>query len=213
MYLSDRDIVAAIESGRLIVRPRPDFEKALSPTSLDLTLDKVEEAKVWDIDRYRDRNKVAGISEKEIGLGDFDYNRFADEYLIPVPEDGSQLVFRKGREVVIKPRGFLIWQTKEWVETLRDSQLMCFVDGKSKLSRTGLLVHLTAPTIHTSWGGNITLEIANVGEFAFILKEDDRVVQITVATVSSIPEKDYSQRQSQTHGQTKVTGAKKVSNK
>jgi hypothetical protein len=43
--------------------------------------------------------------------------------------------------------------------------LICFVDGKSTRSRTGILVHLTAPTIHAGWSGKITLEIANVGPF------------------------------------------------
>jgi hypothetical protein len=64
---------------------------------------------------------------------------------------------------------------------------------------------MTAPTIHAAWGAwNITLEIANLGPFHLVLKEDDVIAQITVATISSVPEKNMREAGSQTAGQTNV---------
>ncbi len=78
--------------------------------------------------------------------------------------------------------------------------------GKSTKARTGILVHFTAPTIHAGWHGNIVLEIANLGPFTFVLQEDDVIAQLTVATISSIPEKTQKEAGSQTLGQANVRG-------
>jgi hypothetical protein len=41
-------------------------------------------------------------------------------------------VFRRGPEVIVKPGGFVLWQTKEKVGTpVKNPGLICFVDGKS----------------------------------------------------------------------------------
>jgi hypothetical protein len=59
---------------------------------------------------------------------------------------------------------------------------------KNIRARTGILVHLTAPTIHAGRSGNITLEIANVGPFHFALQDNDMMAQLTVAVVMSPPD-------------------------
>jgi dCTP deaminase len=185
MYLSDRDLRWAIETGRLIVEPRPD---KIDPTSIDLHLDGVAAARVWDLETVGKANARIGLKPYELRIGKFDYREFSEEYLIPLPEDPNALVYRHGHEVVVKPHGFLLWQTREQVGTPEErADLICFIDGKSTRSRTGLLVHLTAPTIHSTWVGNVTLEIANLGPFHFVLEENDVIAQITVAMISSPP--------------------------
>ena len=125
---------------------------------------------------------------------------------MPPPEDDKQLVFRRGNEIIIRPQGFLLWQTKEVVGTPEEgANLICFIDGKSTRARTGLLVHLTAPTIHASWSGQVTLEIANLGPFSFVLQEGDVIAQITVAQVSSIPEQNMKAAGSVTYHQRSVS--------
>jgi dCTP deaminase len=185
MYLSDRDLRWAIETGRLIVSPLP---AKIDTTSIDLHLDKIEEAKVWDLVAINKANKTAGLKQDEVRIGQFDYRSFSAQFLVPLQEKTDQLAFRRGHEVVIKPRGFLLWQTEEVVGTAEDrADLICFVEGKSTKARTGLLVHMTAPTIHSTWIGNITLEIANLGPFTFVLEAKDVIAQLTVATISSPP--------------------------
>lgn len=185
MYLSDRDLRWAIERGSLIVEPKPT---KIDPTSIDLHLDHIDQAKVWDVDQYNKDFGIAGNKANELRIGRFNYKEFAPKYLRHPGSDASQPVFRRGPEIVIKPGGFLLWQTKETVGTPEEgATLICFIDGKSTRARTGLLVHLTAPTIHATWSGNVTLEIANLGPFNFVLEENDAIAQIVVATISSTP--------------------------
>lgn len=98
----------------------------------------------------------------------------------------------------------MLWQTKETVGTPETgANLIAFIDGKSTRARTGLLAHLTAPTIHASWSGKVTLEIANLGPFNFVLTEGDSIAQIVVATISSIPEE--TMKAGVTYRQTEVS--------
>ena len=151
---------------------------------------------------------VAARGHAEIQLGSFKWESIAGDYLIPIPErtlseatgeeDGPR-VFRRADEIVVRPFGFLLWTTKEQVgtpkidprdgpdtiKTRRHPELMCFVNAKSTRARTGILVHFTAPTIHAGWAGKITLEITNLGPFDFVLRENDAIAQLTVATISS----------------------------
>ncbi|HZL36941.1 MAG TPA: hypothetical protein VFC78_16595 [Tepidisphaeraceae bacterium] len=204
MYLSDRDLSWAIQRGNLIVDPLPS---KIDPTSIDLHLDSPDQAKIWDIAQFTKDQDTSGLVAPELRIGKFKYDRFAPKYLMSPPEDERELVFRRGKQIVIKPGGFLLWQIKEWVGTPEDgANLIAFIDGKSTRARTGLLVHLTAPTIHASWAGNITLEIANLGPFHFVLEEGDSIAQIVVATVSSIPAQNM-RNGSVTYRQTEVTGA------
>ncbi len=208
MYLSNRDLKWALDCGRLIVEPYPE---EIGDTSIDLRLDSVDEAKIWDIEKYKNDRATYGDPEKELRLGTFHYGEFGKKYLIPVPSSGSDnsdlKVFRKHNEIVIKSGGFVLWQTKERVGTEPDkADLICFIDGKSTRARTGLIVHLTAPTIHAGWAGQVTLEITNLGPFDFVLKEGDIIAQITVAQISSIPDKSMKIEKMIKYNQSSVNG-------
>ena len=212
MYLSDRDLRWALDHKQLLVHPRPD-DKHIGPTSIDLHLDKIEEAKVWNIEEYCKDSSVMGHGDSpELPIGQFQYEKFAKKFLIRPGEDKNKEVFCRGKQIIIKPHGFVLWQTKERVGTPEEgAQLICFVDGKSTRARTGILVHMTAPTIHAAWGAwPITLEIGNFGPFHLVLQEDDVIAQITVAGISSIPARSARQAGSVTSGQTDVAGAKSV---
>jgi deoxycytidine triphosphate deaminase len=143
MYLSDRDILWAVEKRTLIVRPASKVD----PTSIDLSLDSVEEAQIWDIEKLIKRNSAAGLDEPEVHLGSFRYGEFSEEYLRLPPDyvrgNKDQMVCRRGPQIIVRPGGFLLWQTKEEVGTpLDNAQYICFVDGKSTKARTGIIVHL-----------------------------------------------------------------------
>ncbi len=207
MYLSDRDLRWAIECEKLVFRPVPE---KIDATSIDLHLDAIEEAKIWDIDRFAKREKASGRSRPELMIGSYHIGDFGGEFLVPPPpysDSPNQLVGQRGNEVIVKHGGFLLWQTKEVVGTKPDknADLICFVDGKSTKARTGIVVHLTAPTIHATWNGKITLEIANFGPFDIVLRPDDVIAQLTVAKVTSPPSADVS-GSSATFGQSKVSG-------
>lgn len=190
MYLSDRDIRWAVRNGQLIL---PEDAK-IGPTSIDLPLDRISEAKVWDTEKLARANGATGLRGPEIHLGSFRYGDLAQRYLRELSEDSNELVYRRGEEVVVKPQGFLLWQTRGDVGTPpTNADLICFVNGKSTRARTGLLVHFTAPTIHARWSGTIVLEISNLGPFDFVLREGDVIAQLTVARITSTPELKHDQ--------------------
>jgi dCTP deaminase len=184
MYLSDRDLEFAVKTGQLIVDPTPT---EYDTTSIDLHLDKIEEAKVWNVPAFHEQQRTSG-NDPFVSVGGFDHEAFARQFHMPVPEDSASLVYREGKKIILKPHGFFLWQTQENVGTPEiDPRLICFVDGKSTRARVGLLVHMTAPTIHAGWWGKVTLEISNLGPFTLALKEGDVVAQIVVASISSPP--------------------------
>lgn len=188
MYLSDRDLKFAVETGQLIVTPPPtEFDT----TSIDLHLDNVDQAKIWNVEEFKRRQENSG-SDPWLRVGKYKFRTFSKEFYKSVPEDSSSsnLVYRNGDRVILRPGGFLLWQTREAVGTPEsDPRLICFINGKSSSARAGLLVHMTAPTIHAGWWGQITLEIANLGPFDLCLVEGDAISQIVVATISSPPTK------------------------
>jgi dCTP deaminase len=226
VYLSGRDIRWAIDCGKLIVDPRPEeLGRGYDETSIDLHLGPVSAARVWDTDVLAQMNTEAGRAPPdgapEVSLGSFEWEPFARRHQNPIPpydpkKAGNQLVYLRGDEVVVRRFGFLLWPTKERVGTpkvdpnltgpKRHPELICFVNAKSTRARTGLVVHFTAPTIHAGWDGNVTLEIANLGPFTFILKEGDPLAQLTVATISSAPDLSLKTSRSQTQGQTDPSG-------
>jgi hypothetical protein len=57
MFLSDRDLRLALESHQLIVDPPP---AEIDTTSIDPYLDKIEEARVWDVDAFVRQQEDAG---------------------------------------------------------------------------------------------------------------------------------------------------------
>jgi dCTP deaminase len=212
MFLSNRDIRWAIKQGLLIVNPAPnETTEGYDETSIDLHLgDTHQSARVWDVTKYQEDHQPSA-ENPELHLGSFNYKQVSGKYLKPVPqqhEAGNALVFARAQEVVIRPNGFVLWSTREEVGTpVTNPQYICFVDAKSTRARTGIVVHMTAPTIHAGWSGNITLEIANFGPFHLVLKPGDAIAQLTVAMISTAPDLELKIGESKTARQTDPTGA------
>jgi len=172
-------------------------------------LGPVEEAKVWDCEAIATHNQALGLNPTELNVARMTYGIVSREYLIHPPREadvGDGLVFRREDAIILRSQGFVVWQTEEVVGTPNENpKYICFIDGKSTRSRTGLVVHLTAPTIHAGWSGNITLEMTNCGPLDLVLHAGDAVAQLTVALITQPPALDV--KLSATHGQTSVCGA------
>ncbi len=209
MYLSDVDLRQAVESGDLIVEPKPD--KEIGPTSIDLHLGPVHEAAVWDFEALAEHNRIMGHQPRELNVARMTYGAVSRQFLVPPPGEadvGEGLVFKRENAIILRPQGFVVWQTREVVGTPdKAPKYICFIDGKSTRARTGLVVHLTAPTIHAGWSGNITLEMTNCGPLDLVLHAGDAVAQITVAQITRPPALNVRLYEAATHGQTSVCGA------
>jgi dCTP deaminase len=164
--LSDRDIRAALQAGR--VRIDPYDPACLQPSSVDLHLDA-------DFRVFRN-NRYAFIDPRT-----------------PQP-DLTELVSVDGDDpFILHPSEFVLGQTLEWVELPDD--LVARLEGRSSLGRLGLLIHSTAGYVDPGWKGNLTLELSNVANLPIALYSGMKIGQISFFKMSSPVERPYGSRE------------------
>lgn len=181
MILTDREIKIAVQRGLIIIEPAPDYDTALSSTAVDLTLDTniiVFDEPVAGVERVLDpsQNTTSGI-----------IRAITQSQIIPV--NGFLLL----------PKRLMLAWTKEFVGLDIGTRIAARVEGKSSLARLGLGVHVTAPTIHAGFTGQIQLEMVNHGGVPIRLKSGMRICQLIFETTLGTPERGY---QGQFSGQT-----------
>jgi dCTP deaminase len=81
-------------------------------------------------------------------------------HVIRADQQNRQAVFATSSATQV-----LLCQTEGRISLNPKSRLAARVEGRSSLARLGVMVHLTAPTIHAGFGGFITLEVINHGPF------------------------------------------------
>ena len=176
--LSDRDIRAAMQAGR--VRIDPYDSSCLQPSSVDLHLDA-------DFRVFRN-NRYPYIDVRA-----------------PQP-DLTELVTIEGDDpFILHPNEFVLGQTLEWVELPDD--LVARLEGKSSLGRLGLLIHSTAGYVDPGWQGNLTLELSNVANLPIALYRGMKIGQISFFKMSSPVERPYGSHElgSKYQGQSRPT--------
>ena len=156
MLLSDRDILAEIESSRIRVEP---FDEAMiQPSSIDIRLDRFfrvfENHKYPHIDPAVDQSDLTREVEPE-----------GDEPFI------------------LHPGEFVLGSTYE-VCSLPDD-VAARVEGKSSLGRLGLLTHATAGFVDPGFSGHVTLELANVATLPIKLYPGMKIGQLCFFRLSS----------------------------
>jgi dCTP deaminase len=81
--------------------------------------------------------------------------------------------------------------SKEYIDLRPDPKFAAWVEGKSSLSRFGLSIHITAPTIHSGYNGRIRLEIFNQGHLPIRLKSGMRICQLIFEQTLGTPDRGY----------------------
>jgi dCTP deaminase len=160
--LSDRDIAAALASGR--VRVAPYNEADLQPSSVDLHLDR--SFRVFRNNRYT----------------------YID-VRTPQPDLTELLNVADDEPFILHPGEFVLGQTLEWVELPND--LVARLEGKSSLGRLGLLIHSTAGYVDPGWKGKLTLELSNVANLPIALYFGMKIGQISFFGMSSPVDRPY----------------------
>jgi dCTP deaminase len=162
VLLSDRDLRAAVESGRVGIEP---FDPAMvQPSSVDLRLDRF--FRVFQNHRY------AHIDPAE------------------EQDELTDLVETKGDEpFVLHPGEFVLASTYEVVSLPED--LAGRLEGKSSLGRLGLLTHSTAGFIDPGFTGHVTLELSNVATLPIKLWPGMKIGQLCLFQLSSPAEHPY----------------------
>ena len=162
MVLSDRDIRAEIEAGRIVIDPF--IPEAVQPSSVDLHLDR--RFRVFRNSRYPFIDVRADQPE-----------------LTELVEIGGDDPF------ILHPGEFVLGSTFERVGLPND--LVARLEGKSSLGRLGLLIHSTAGYVDPGWEGNMTLELSNVANLPITLYDGMKIGQISFQRLSSPAEVAY----------------------
>ena len=162
MLLSDRDIRAQIDAGRVVLDP---WEPAMvQPSSVDMRLDRFfrlfDNHKYPVIDPAQDQPDLTRLVEVEAG-----------------------------ESFVLHPGEFVLGSTYEQV-TLPDD-IAARVEGKSSLGRLGLLTHATAGFVDPGFTGHVTLELSNVATLPIVLHPGMKIGQLCFFQLSSPAEHPY----------------------
>jgi dCTP deaminase len=169
MILTDREIQAFLASNQITIEPAPQ-PGAYSSTSVDLTLD--EPGEVWkDLPGQPIRPNASGYNYASL-------------------ESRKDKVSLTGYH--FRPRTLLLAWTKEDIALPHTSRIAARVEGKSGLARLGLLVHMTAPTIHAGFRGQIQLEMCNLGPYDIVLDAGMTICQLIFEITFGTPIKGYS---------------------
>ena len=162
MLLSDRDIRAQLEAGRIALTP-PDPEM-VQPSSVDVRLDRFfrlfDNHKYPVIDPSEDQPELTRLIEAD-------------------PKEGF----------ILHPGEFVLGSTYELVGLPDD--IAARLEGKSSLGRLGLLTHSTAGFIDPGFEGHITLELSNVATLPIRLWPGMKIGQLCFFQLSSPAEKPY----------------------
>ena len=154
MVLSDESIKRALASGDLKIDPIPTDEQ-YQTSAVNIFLG--DSFRVWDASKFSPQ----GV-KVELNLAEQDFSDTANAFTIPAPRESDNSVVLPPFSV--KPT-VLLCLTRESICLKKEAALAARVEGRSSLARIGLVVHLTAPTIHAGFEGQITLEIVNHGPF------------------------------------------------
>ena len=160
MLLSDREIQIAIEDGDLLIDPLPPEESGRwQPASIDLRL----HPEIW----VPNEAVTTPISNIE----DIDIAEYLNEYFIQ-----ANVALTHG--TTLKPGTFVLGRTMETVGLSKS--LSGRVEGRSRLARVGIGVHITAPKIDPGFKNPITLEIFHNGKVDVWLPEEIVVCTLLV---------------------------------
>ena len=158
MVLSDRDIKREIKARNIIVDPAVN-PIDISPSSLDVHLGN-------QILKFKEPAHPA------VGL------------VIDISHPNVHTVFGElcitediqAEGYVLKPGEFILSNIQEKITLC--SKISARIEGTSTLARFGLTVHSTAPTIHATYKGRLTLELCNHGKLPIRLKANMKIAQL-----------------------------------
>ena len=162
MILSDRDIRAELDAGRVVIDPLADT--AIQPSSVDVRVDS--SFRVFANHRYP-----------------FIDTRAAQPDLTEVVK------VRDDEPFMLHPGEFVLGSTFERV-TLPET-LVARLEGKSSLGRLGLLVHATAGFVDAGWDGWLTLELSNVATLPIAIYPGMKIGQLAFFQLTSPAEHPY----------------------
>ncbi len=169
MILSDRDIMKALDEGRIKIDPPPDLPTQLGSVSVDFRLGATFMMFEHSRHSYIDPRHPQSIGEAMRTI----------EVAIDEP-------------FIMQPGDFALASTVESLELPDD--LLGRLEGRSSIARLGITVHSTAAVFEPGWFGTATMEMSNLGRMAVALYPGMRICAFSFQTVSSPVLTPYRQK-------------------
>lgn len=185
MILSDRDIKRAIASGKIKIRPKPNFAEQLGSCKLDLRLGNVY--------RVFNHSKTPYIDPRNP-------KTFADIT--------TEIRIKDGEAFTLHPGEFILAITQEYIEMPDD--LTGELEGRSSIGRLGVIVHSTAANIDAGFSGHITLELGNMGRIPVMLYPGMRICSVVFEKLTSPAQTPYRKRRGAKYAGQKTPEASKI---
>lgn len=161
MYLSDRDIIKALEAGDITLK---DFDASrVQPASYDVLLGNKFVVTDQHTTEFIDPVKGLFANTREIEVGESEY-------------------------FVLHPRTTVLGSVRDFVGS---KKYLIQLSGKSSLARIGLVVHNTAGIVNPGHFLNITLELSNLNIVPIVLRPGMSIAQLTFSELSSPVSTDY----------------------
>jgi dCTP deaminase len=182
MVLSDRTIREEIGRGRIVIEPLSS--DCIQPASIDLHLDK-------KLLTFKAQQYPAFI----------DVRRNLDHLneVVELEEDNA---------FFLSPGELVLVSTLESI-TLPDD-IVGRLEGKSSLSRIGLVIHSTAGYVDPGWQGHLTIQLSNIAKLPITLYYKMKIGQISFLKLTSSVDRPYGAAElgSKYQGQTEPTASK-----
>lgn len=180
MILSDTDLAAYLNEGKIVIQDMLDFDVQMQPASIDLRLGN--EFVIFDTTR------VACIDPRDSSS---------------VINATSTIIVSDNQPFILHPGDFVLGTTYEYIKVPDD--LIARLEGRSSIGRLGIIVHSTAGFIDPGFEGKITLEIGNVGKLPVALYPKMRCCQVVFEKMLSACTLSYgAKRRSKYQNQTGV---------
>jgi dCTP deaminase len=174
VILSNVQIVACLGEGKFKIDPIAGMDPSREPfntSAVDLRLS--------DEIRVPEDNCPVQYDLRQGGIANF---LKAHSELVRIRED---------QPFSLKPGKLILANTLEKVSfPIHHAGNLCYsarVEGKSSQARCGVMIHLTAPTIHANFTGKITLEIVNLGTIKFLLFPYMYICQLIIEEIQGCP--------------------------
>ena len=169
MLLTKPVIETEIAARRLVVEPTPS-EEQIGASSIDLRLGNT--FVTFDAQVAR-QQQTTGVPTTFDAVG-YNFDNLITDY-------GKVEHLADSDSLVLAPWTLTLGWTKELIRL--PSTLAARVEGRSKAARVGLMVHITAPTVHAGWEGSLQLEFMNVGPAPLVLRPGVAICQLILEEV------------------------------
>lgn len=174
MKLSDKKIEEWLNSGKLIINPRPPKNR-INGITVDIRL-----GNKFRTFKNEKKNYINLSNEKK------KINKTLNSLM------NKEIILSKKESFLLKPGELVLAITYESLKL--PENLVGWLDGRSSLARLGLMVHVTSHRIDPGWEGYLVLECFNASKLKLMLQPGMLICAVSFELISGKVIRPYNHR-------------------